>query len=189
MVLRNTKAKKKILIIGLFLILNSNVMSTGPNSKIETAKTHINSIITAITAFQYNNKRLPTQEEGLNSLFKYFINNEIPKDPWGRKYIYKYPGKYNEGSFDLYSLGPDGISKTDGNDYDDINNWRESNIPIDYTGIILFSLLFLFLACILVLKIISIYKPLNKLLKYTLYILLLIIVFLFIIIVFYLIQV
>lgn len=44
-------------------------------------------------------------------------------DPWGNKYIYRYPAQFNTNSFDLYSLGQDGISESGGNDEDDINNW------------------------------------------------------------------
>ena len=44
-----------------------------------------------------------------------------PQDPWGRAYVYKYPGEHNEGSFDLYSLGRDGVEGGD----DDIVNWDE----------------------------------------------------------------
>lgn len=41
------------------------------------------------------------------------------KDPWGRAYVYYYPGKHNRGSYDLLSLGPDGQEGTE----DDITNW------------------------------------------------------------------
>src|SRR3989339_1938443 len=45
-------------------------------------------------------------------------------DPWDNPFVYKYPGKHNPDSFDLFSLGCDGITKTDGNDPDDISNWH-----------------------------------------------------------------
>ncbi|MFH1355000.1 MAG: type II secretion system major pseudopilin GspG [Candidatus Omnitrophota bacterium] len=41
-------------------------------------------------------------------------------DPWGRAYIYKYPGEQNTGSYDLSSLGKDGQPGTD----DDVTNWE-----------------------------------------------------------------
>ncbi len=43
------------------------------------------------------------------------------KDPWGNEYQYKNPGEFNEDSYDLYSMGPDGEDGTD----DDIGNWRK----------------------------------------------------------------
>lgn len=50
-----------------------------------------------------------------------YINNVSDlKDPWGKELHYKYPGTRNEGSYDLWSAGPDGQDGTD----DDIGNWR-----------------------------------------------------------------
>ena len=42
-----------------------------------------------------------------------------PLDPWGRAYVYKYPGEQNADTYDLSSSGKDGVA---GND-DDVNNW------------------------------------------------------------------
>lgn len=41
------------------------------------------------------------------------------KDPWGRDYQYRAPGEKNKDSFDLWSMGPDGLDGTE----DDITNW------------------------------------------------------------------
>ena len=46
-----------------------------------------------------------------------------PEDPWGHPYVYRFPGLHSTNGYDLYSIGPDGISKTGGNDLDDISNW------------------------------------------------------------------
>ena len=45
-----------------------------------------------------------------------------PLDPWGRAYVYKYPGEHNEDGYDLYSMGKSGVES--GNDI--IGNWNES---------------------------------------------------------------
>ncbi len=34
----------------------------------------------------------------------YFKGNRIPLDPWGQKYRYRFPGHYNPGSFDVWSV-------------------------------------------------------------------------------------
>ena len=49
----------------------------------------------------------------------YFDPPQLPVDPWGRPYVYVYPGRHNPNSYDLYSVGTDGI---EGNE-DDIGNW------------------------------------------------------------------
>ena len=40
------------------------------------------------------------------------------QDPWGKEYIYQYPGTRNTGSFDLSTTGPDGTV---------IGNWDGGN--------------------------------------------------------------
>ena len=47
--------------------------------------------------------------------------DKIPMDPWGNNYVYYYPGKHNQSSYDLLSVGPDGKEGTD----DDIGNWTK----------------------------------------------------------------
>jgi general secretion pathway protein G len=96
-------------------------------SKITGAKTDISSISTALDAFEIDNGRVPTSEEGLEALVnppagvavsrKYL--DRVPKDPWNNPYVYKAPGQHNN-DYDLYSLGEDG---REGND--DITNWEE----------------------------------------------------------------
>jgi general secretion pathway protein G len=41
-----------------------------------------------------------------------------PIDPWGREYQYKCPGTHKPYSYDLYSLGKDGVESAD-----DVGNW------------------------------------------------------------------
>jgi len=90
--------------------------------------------------FEIDCGRYPTTEEGLKVLISrpdnippkdwrgpYFDPAEVPKDPWGRGYVYRFPGIHNPDGFDLYSCGRDGISKSGGNDLDDINNWDPSS--------------------------------------------------------------
>ncbi|HQP91084.1 MAG TPA: type II secretion system major pseudopilin GspG [Candidatus Omnitrophota bacterium] len=43
-----------------------------------------------------------------------------PVDPWGRTYVYKYPGEHNEDGYDLSSSGKDGQEGT----ADDVKNWE-----------------------------------------------------------------
>lgn len=89
---------------------------------------------TALDMFSNDCGRYPTTAEGFQVLMARPTNNTpqgwrgpyfdpLPKDPWGHDYIYRYPGIHNTNGFDLYSTGPDGISKSGGSDPDDINNW------------------------------------------------------------------
>jgi general secretion pathway protein G len=94
------------------------------------AKADVSSIETAIGAFEIDNGRYPSTEEGLQALITApaaldawrgpYLSRGLPKDPWGNEYVYRYPGQENPDGFDLYSMGPDG---REGND--DIGNWAE----------------------------------------------------------------
>jgi len=92
-----------------------------------------NSTGAVLKMYKINNGNYPTQEEGLKALVEKPINfhpdkrwtqlaDAIPLDPWGNPYQYIAPST-TDGEFGLYSLGRDGISQTQGNDPDDINNW------------------------------------------------------------------
>ena len=66
----------------------------------------------AIEAFRLDIGRYPNSLDELingndpNWRGPYLAKKQIPKDPWGKDYQYKYPGEH--GRYDLYSLGPDG---------------------------------------------------------------------------------
>lgn len=89
---------------------------------------------TGLESFKADCGRYPTTAEGFkilvsrpgdisskNWLGPYF--DTIPIDPWGHEYCYRFPAIHSTNDFDLYSCGADGVSKTDGNDLDDVNSW------------------------------------------------------------------
>jgi general secretion pathway protein G len=48
------------------------------------------------------------------------LSKATPQDPWGRPYVYKYPG--DNAEFDLFSMGKDGQIGGEG-EAADITNW------------------------------------------------------------------
>jgi general secretion pathway protein G len=84
-----------------------------------------------LAAYQLESGTLPTTEQGLKALWekptaepvpdrwKAMLDEEV-KDPWGHSYQYTNPGKHNPDRYDVWSMGPDGVSDTD----DDIGNWK-----------------------------------------------------------------
>jgi general secretion pathway protein G len=94
------------------------------------AMTDIANLEIAVDAFEIDCGRYPSTAEGLDALLTNpaglkgwngpYIKSAF-KDPWGRPYVYRCPGRHNTKGFDLYSLGPDG--KEGGGD--DITNWSE----------------------------------------------------------------
>ncbi|MCP5152298.1 MAG: type II secretion system major pseudopilin GspG [Ectothiorhodospiraceae bacterium] len=51
----------------------------------------------------------------------YLKKESVPKDPWGRDYVYRLPGEH--GPYDLLSLGDDGSEGGDGENRD-IVSWQ-----------------------------------------------------------------
>jgi len=123
-----------LLVLVILAILAAVVVPKFTNrsqqAKETAAKTDISSLETALDAFEVDCSHFPSTEEGLGALVNApqnatnwkgpYIKRDIPKDPWGNTYVYKFPGTHNANGYDLYSTGPDG---RDGND--DITNWTQ----------------------------------------------------------------
>jgi type II secretion system protein G len=94
---------------------------------------------TALGMFKVDCGRFPTTEEGLEALIyrptnisakdwrgPYFDSSSVLKDPWGHDFVYRFPGIRNTNEFEIFSCGPDGMSKTGGEDADDFSSWNSS---------------------------------------------------------------
>ena len=119
-----------LVILGILAaIVYPNVIKHGPESRIKATKVQISAFRTALEVFHVENGHFPTGSSGLKDLVQRpnatpdwhgpYID-KIPKDPWEHDYIYTCPGKHNVATFDLMSLGPDGVAGT----ADDITNWE-----------------------------------------------------------------
>jgi len=80
------------------------------------AKADVASMKVALSTFETDTGRFPTNEEGLDALvnkpgdlqgWKRPYIEKLPNDPWGHPYVYRCPGTGNK-DFDLFSMGPDG---------------------------------------------------------------------------------
>ncbi len=87
---------------------------------------------TALVPYRLDVGSFPSTEEGLQALVKAPAGKggrwkgpyleEIPLDPWGNPYQYRFPGSRNVNAargYDVWSLGPDGSESAD-----DIGNWK-----------------------------------------------------------------
>jgi general secretion pathway protein G len=107
-----------ITIIGLIMsLVGPRVLSYLSDSKVKTARIQIQGFSAALDLYYLDNGRYPTSTEGLGALAHrpdgastwngpYLNGNSVPKDPWGRPYVYKFPGQ--QGAYDIVSLGPEG---------------------------------------------------------------------------------
>ncbi|MDX2235200.1 MAG: type II secretion system major pseudopilin GspG [Hyphomonadaceae bacterium] len=123
-----------IVIIGLITaIVAINVLPSQETARVEKARADVRVLEQALELYRLERAALPTTEEGLEVLLpvadgatpppgarKAGYIRRLPKDPWGRDYIYVIPGE--RGEFDLYSLGADAQEGGEGADAD-IGNW------------------------------------------------------------------
>lgn len=103
-------------------------------ARVAKAKTEISGIQSALQMYKLENFNYPSSEQGLMALVEQ-PNGEpeapnwqdggyldkVPKDPWGKEYLYVSPGE--NADIDIYSLGRDGQSGGEGEDAD-IGNWN-----------------------------------------------------------------
>lgn len=124
-----------IVIIGLLTtIVALNVLPSQDRAMTEKARADVALIEQALEMYRLDNLTYPSTEQGLAALKtppaglarpeRYRRDGYIkrlPEDPWGRPYLYAYPGKH--GAVDIYSLGADGQEGGE-NDNADIGNWQ-----------------------------------------------------------------
>ena len=101
-------------------------------AKVAAAKTDIAGIETALDAFEVDNGRYPSSDEGLPALmdppsglknWKGPYLKRLPPDPWGQAYNYRFPGTHVTNGYDLYSYGPEGREGGVGQ----VDNWTVPN--------------------------------------------------------------
>jgi general secretion pathway protein G len=99
-------------------------------SEVKATQAQIDSIEKALDQYRLDIGYYPATEQGLAALMTRptnelkwqgpYLKKMVPPDPWGRPYLYKYPGERAE--FDLYSYGKDGQPGGTGESAD-ITNW------------------------------------------------------------------
>jgi general secretion pathway protein G len=114
-----------ITIIGIVMsIVGVAVMKQLEKSKKDAACLQIRNFEEALDHYKLEKGTYPSTEEGLAALIQAgkLKGKAVPKDPWGRDYIYIYPGVNNQDGPDIMSYGADGREGGTG-DGEDLTNW------------------------------------------------------------------
>jgi general secretion pathway protein G len=116
-----------VIIIGLIgTAVAVNVMGRLDEAKVSTAKSDIVKITDAIDQYKMMRNDYPTGEQALDVLIreKFLKANKDGKikDPWGKEYIYLYPGQVHADAYDVKSYGADGAPGGEGANADLVNN-------------------------------------------------------------------
>ena len=126
-----------VVILGILAgMIVPRYMGRTDEAKAVKAKVDIAAIETSLKMYRLDNGTYPSTEQGLLALIEkpstepaapnwnengYLDKKTLPKDPWGRDYLYLSPGVHEE--FDIISYGADGASGGEGKNAD-INSWE-----------------------------------------------------------------
>ena len=123
-----------VVIMGMLMAtLAVGIASQLDKARLSNTKAQILRIEQALEFYQLDNARFPTVDQGLQALVTRptsppeprsynpagYIKEEALKDPWDQPFQYRIPGEHNPQTFDIWSLGPDGVEGGD-----DIANWE-----------------------------------------------------------------
>jgi len=104
------------------------IIGKAEGAKVKAAGSQINRLAMAVESFYLDTGTTPdslsdlvgesSDVDGWNGPY---VKSSSLKDPWGREYVYNYPGDH--GDFDIYSFGADGQPGGEGKNAD-INSWE-----------------------------------------------------------------
>lgn len=123
-----------VIIIGLLAALVvPKLFGKVEKSKIKAAEAQIELFGSALDQFRLDTGKYPTTSEGLEALRTKpggaerwegpYLKKEVPKDPWGKAYVYTSPGTH--GDYDIISYGADGAQGGEAENQD-IVSWKSS---------------------------------------------------------------
>jgi len=124
-----------LIITILATIVGVNVAHEPGKARVAAARAQIDTFRTTLQLYRMDQGRMPTPEQGLRALCEkpvipplpakypdggYLESHVLPKDPWGRDYVYVIPGP-NGQPYEVLSYGADGEPGGDG-DAEDISS-------------------------------------------------------------------
>lgn len=121
-----------VVILGILAsIVVPRIMSRPDEARMIKARQDVLAIENALELYKLDNGFYPSTDQGLLALVEKPDTNpepanwkpylkSLPKDPWGRDYVYLYPGEH--GEFDVFTYGADGQPGGEGVNAE-IGNW------------------------------------------------------------------
>ncbi|MDB6077739.1 MAG: type secretion system protein GspG [Akkermansiaceae bacterium] len=120
-----------VIVLGIIALILGGAISMmgkiGEGAKVQRVRGDFSSIGSALKMYKVNNGVYPSQQQGLRALVEKpssqpvprgwtKLMDDMPKDPWGSDYGYKFPGRKDPTEFELISMGPD-MQEGGDNDY------------------------------------------------------------------------
>jgi general secretion pathway protein G len=126
-----------LVIMGLLVsIIAPNVLGRADEARVQKVFADFSAIETALRLYRLDNYAFPSSEQGLGALIDRptlapvpanwrsggYLES-LPIDPWGNPYLYLSPGQ--QGDYDIFSYGADGVRGGEGQNAD-YGNWQEN---------------------------------------------------------------
>lgn len=122
-----------VTIIGLFAALVApRLWNKVSGAKQTVTRQQINDFLTALGSYKLDTGAFPSTEQGLQALRTKpagverwdgpYLPKDVPLDPWGHPYLYKFPGDHGDEP-DIISQGADGKEGGTAEDAD-ILSWK-----------------------------------------------------------------
>ena len=123
-----------VTIIALFAALvGPRLLSRGEVARQAAVRAQIGAFMSAIAMYKLDTGIYPTNDQGLEALWSQpqnvrnwngpYVDKEIPSDPWGSPYFYRYPSEGAGDIPEIISYAADGQAGGDG-DNADIVSWK-----------------------------------------------------------------
>lgn len=122
-----------VVILGILAsIVVPKIINRPDEARVVKARQDILAIQNALELYKLDNGIYPSTDQGLQALirkpegspeprnWKQYLKS-MPKDPWGREYLYLNPGEH--GEIDIFTYGANGDAGGEGTDAD-IGNWE-----------------------------------------------------------------
>ena len=122
-----------VTIIALFAaVVGPRLLGRADEAKKVAARQQISQFQNAIGMYKLDTGTFPTTEQSLRALREKpgninqwngpYLQTDLPTDPWGNQFVYKYPGDHGDEP-DIISYGADGQPGGTGMN-DDIVSWK-----------------------------------------------------------------
>jgi general secretion pathway protein G len=124
-----------VTIIALFAaIVGPRLLSRGDQAKVTAARTQIVAFSNALAMYKLDTGAFPSTDQGLEALRMKpeglaqwngpYLQQDIPNDPWGHPYVYKFPGTHGDEP-EVLSYGADGQPGGEGTNAD-VVSWKSN---------------------------------------------------------------
>lgn len=122
-----------VTIIALFAALvGPSMFKQSDKARVTAARAQINAFLTALGTYKLDTGAFPTTEQGLQALRVRppdasqwngpYLPKEVPLDPWGHPYVYRYPSEHGDEP-EVICYGGDGQPGGEGLNAD-VVSWK-----------------------------------------------------------------